>query len=350
MNNNTDYDYIKYLKYKNKYFRLKHKNKIIQIFGGNKTCNKNQLIKPEDLSSALDYVKNKYNCLNIKTKTKNKYFVILYGPPASGKTLARKIACDFIKKNFQETLTLEEILNTFIDTSIDDIVYDVEYEKNVSLKTHLVNLLNKAFEHKSNLDTKSDIDYETSIAKDFTKDFTKDFSKDFSKDNVKEQLKQNIDLYFEYRKNRNIDGISALLAASASYINFNVFFETASPSFDYIRDLINTLFYSNYKIIFIYPYTEDENILIERSKKRGLEEGRIPPAEFITYMKTKCYEQYLYHTDKENTNAIINMNKDIIFVKYNTVLNENLYKSINAYEPLKDEDEKEINLEIIKKK
>ena len=217
MNINIDNDYKKYLKYKNKYYELKQKNKIIQLFGGNDKCNKVQLITPQDLSSALDYVKNRYNCS--KSKTVNKYFVILYGPPASGKTIARKIACDYIKKRYERELNLQDILNSFIDTGVDDIVYDINYHSK-PLKTYLVDLLNKAF---------TDSDVESDVT-------------NINKQKVQEQLKRNIEIYFNYRQKQNIDGISALLAASASYTNHNVFFETASPSFDYIKDLINTLF------------------------------------------------------------------------------------------------------------
>ena len=323
MNINIDNDYKKYLKYKNKYYELKQKNKIIQLFGGNKSCNKNQLITPQDLSSALDYVKNRYNCSNSK-KTSHKYFVILYGPPASGKTIARKIACDYIKKTYKEQLSLQEILNSFIDTGVDDIVYDINHD-GYPLKKHFVDLLDKAF----------------------TKSHSKFDVENINKPIVQEQLKKNIDIYFSYRREQNIDGISALLAASASYTNHNVFFETASPSFDYIKDLINTLFYSNYKILFIYPYTNDPQILIDRSIKRGLEEGRIPPAEFIKKMVTDCHERYLYHTDKKNTDAIINMKKkDIIFIKYNTELSNELYNHINKFNTLTTEDEKALNMEI----
>lgn len=332
MNINIDNDYKKYLKYKNKYNELKQKNKIIQLFGGNETCNKNQLITPQDLSSALDYVKNRYNCSKSK-KTSHKYFVILYGPPASGKTIARKIACDYIKKTYKEQLSLQEILDSFIDTGVDDIVYDIKHvddtnKTGIPLKKHFVDLLDNAF----------------------TKSHSKSDVKNINNPAVQEQLKKNIEIYFNYRREQNIDGISALLAASASYTNHNVFFETASPSFDYIKDLINTLFYSNYKILFIYPYTENSKILIKRSIERGLVEGRIPPADFIEKMVKDCHERYLYHTDTKNTDAIINMKKkDIIFIKYNTNLPTELYNTINKFETLTKDDEKVLNIEIKKK-
>ena len=89
--------------------------------------------------------------------------------------------------------------------------------------------------------------------------------------------------------------------------------------------------------------------MIDRSINRGLVEGRIPPAEFITKMVTQCHEKYLYHTDKKNTDAIINMKKDIIFIKYNTQLSQNLYDHINKFETLTTQNEQKLNMEIIVK-
>ena len=84
----------KYKKYKMKYTELKNKQNIYNFLGG--VCQLDKKFNYEDLSSVLDYAKNRYECTENK-KTDKKYFVILYGPPASGKTIARKLACTYIK-------------------------------------------------------------------------------------------------------------------------------------------------------------------------------------------------------------------------------------------------------------
>jgi hypothetical protein len=64
--------------------------------------------------------------------------VILYGPPASGKTFARKLACKEIKNTFGETLSEDEIFNSFIDTGIDEITADIIIKKNGTVNDKII--------------------------------------------------------------------------------------------------------------------------------------------------------------------------------------------------------------------
>ena len=77
----------------------------------------------KNIDNVLSYLGNIYNQSNFTTQ--KRYIVILYGPPASGKCLARKIACYYIGNNYEKNVNYEEIMNSFIDTCVDKIVRDI---------------------------------------------------------------------------------------------------------------------------------------------------------------------------------------------------------------------------------
>ncbi|AGC02343.1 hypothetical protein H012_gp106 [Acanthamoeba polyphaga moumouvirus] len=83
-------------------------------------------LKLHDFNSLMDYLQQSYS--KVTTQTNKKYLVILYGPPASGKSISRYIACHWIKNLFEEPSNIEDIYKSFIDTGIDDITYETESE------------------------------------------------------------------------------------------------------------------------------------------------------------------------------------------------------------------------------
>jgi len=305
----------KYLKYKNKYETLK-KEKLINLIGG--LCDKNKKFDYDDLSSVLDYAKNKYECSGIN-KTKKKYIVILYGPPASGKTIARKIGCMNIKKYFNEDLSSNEIYESFIDTSDDDIVYDAYYKEeqpNISIKDKLITLLNNFFKTKNIPDDKK-LDY---------------LKTNMDNPELKSVMDINIGIYRKYRTDRNIDDLSALLGVIGTYTNKNIFFEIASPYIDYINNLISTIYWLNYNVIFIYPHTNNINLLVERNYLRGLLEGRVLTKDFIELKSIDCSKKYVSDVINEsNQNSIINKHKNIMILRYDTDLSTGLYEELNKF-------------------
>ena len=308
----------KYLKYKTKYNNLKYKNEIYNFIGG--ACQQDKKFHYDDISSVLDYVKNRYECTDNK-KTTRKYFVILYGPPASGKTISRKLACAYIKKHFDEQLSSEDIHKSFIDTGVDDIVYDAYYNEEspqISVKDKLKNTIDAYFE-------------KIYIKKDERFDYLK---KNIDTDQeLKKIVDNNIGIYRKYRNDRNIDDISALLGIIGTYTNHNVFFEIASPYIDYINKLIGTIYWNNYNIVFIYPYTDNTDLLVDRNFFRGLNEGRILTRELIDSKKEQCFTAFNQKViDKSNPQSMYNLYKNIMILRYDTDLTLNLYSKLNKYD------------------
>jgi hypothetical protein len=303
----------KYQKYKIKYNQLKYKNEIYNLLGG--LCEPNKKFSYDDMSSVLDYVKNRYDCTDNK-KTDKKYIVILYGPPASGKTISRKIACSYIKNHFNESMSKEDIYKSFIDTGVDDIVYDAYYKEEMplSVKNKMKNTLDKFFEQKK-------------IQPDQRLNYLKLFNHD-----VSEIINENNKIYMKYRREKNIDDLSALLGIIATYTNHNVFFEISSAYIEYINNVISTIYWNNYNVVFIYPYTDNIDLLSERSYLRGLNEGRIMSREYIDSKIKECYDGYqskiINESDKK---SIINIYKNIMILRYNTNLPNDLYNKINKF-------------------
>ena len=141
------------------YPKLVYVQKILHYLSTDKSNHNTPLeggsIKYGDCNSILTYLQDK--CKNIKDVTKNKYVVILYGPPGSGKSLARKIACNIIKTHYHEKVSEKEIESDFIDSGIDEITYEIlEPKSNKEVRTLLMD----------NLRQKLGIDTNTPINKD----------------------------------------------------------------------------------------------------------------------------------------------------------------------------------------
>jgi len=320
----------KYQKYKNKYFDLKNRQNIYNLLGG--VCEPDKKFSYDDMSSVLDYAKNRYECTENK-KTDKKYFVILYGPPASGKTISRKVACAYIKKHFSESLPIEDIYKSFIDTQIDDIVYDAYYKEEMplSVKNKLKKTIDTFFEQQN---------IQSDKRLDFLKSKTIDTLESKPNDTL-EFIEKNNEIYKKYRFDKNIDDLSALLGTIATYTNHNVFFETASGRIDYINNLIKTIYYKNYNIVFIYPYTDNIDLLVDRNYSRALNEGRILTQDYIKFKKEECYTAYQSNVIADNEKSMINKHKTIMILRYDTNLEKDLYDNLNSF-IINDDFEKKI--------
>jgi hypothetical protein len=295
------------------YMSVYDPNKIHIMEGGS--------IKYGDCDSIITFLKEK--CSKVIDITKNKYIVILYGPPGSGKSLARKIACHVIKIQYDETASENEIEKDFIDTGIDEITYDIS---DPSTGKEVRTLLTENLKKHLLIDKDKQID--TNLYLDRIK-------KDPKLLNVLGESS------FQIYKNNRKDSLSEMLYYFAISINKNIFMELASPQTDYLDRILALITYYNYIPIFIYPFVSKSSILCDRAVKRGLQEGRFLKCKgsfSIEDAMKKCLDGY------ENMKKIINKYKKYYILQYNADFDTDTFNEINAYN-FKNLDEYELEEE-----
>ena len=205
-----------------------------------------------------------------KNTTKNKYLVILYGPPSSGKTNARNHSCKLIQTYFEEKNNINE---TFVNTGIDDLL-NLYKINNILINNYKLNKTISELEKSSKL------------------------------------------IYYYYRN--KMDHLSELTIWWAIHCNSNIYFEIASGDINYIKDLIKRCNYYNYIPIICYPYTNDSELLYKRNIIRSREIGRIISHEDIKNKMNKCIESFEYIKNK-----LFQKYNNIIVASYSTNNNNN---------------------------
>ncbi len=328
----------KYMKYKNKYNELKNIKELYNLVGGKTGFN------PTDINDIFRYVTENlddsskitdpvpyatYPYLPQSTyPLKSKFFVICYGPPASGKSLSRKIACNIIKQHFSDVIpesfrssNVDEMMKTFVDTSVDDIIYNINTKEKVDItsdrvktvKDILIGNISKVFKNDIRFTKVADFeDFEKILS---TKDKLELLQNSEISEQFKEQVTVNQKLYFNYKD--IADDISLLLGAFAILRKKNVFFEIASPAVEYMNDLISVLYKWKYNIIFIYPYTTNIDLLCQRSINRGCAEGRVVPRGDIEWKTSGSVVRYYDSIiNKGNPNSMINKLENLYVIRY----------------------------------
>lgn len=260
--NNIDFycKKINKLQKTNKYVN-KLGNKIYELTGGFKKYSNDVSKRNTNLEELFEYIKTNVN--NKKEKTKEKYLVILMGPPASGKTLARKFASKYIYKHLENTNgndnDIDKIFNSFIDISVDEFVNDgaVINSTNLEEKTGKELFADYAQKYKSLL--ASSVDKNSEL---------------FTTLNDETQK-----LYFNLRP--NFDAIGNIIFNLASYLEMNIFYETIGNSSD-IEDLAkNFCAYFGYNLLVIYPHVSDKAEHLRRLDERRKEDGRLVKSEYF---------------------------------------------------------------------
>jgi len=228
--------------------------------------------KENIINDLVNFLKEKYE--NTKP-TINKYLVILYGPPASGKSAARKIACNIIHHYFESNIDVKDINSSFIDTSVDDIVEIIEKKdngENISGKDKLIKNIKDTITNWDTLLPEKKIEE--------------------IKAHIKIIAEKGWKTYSSYREKAN--AVSELLYYFSIFLDRNIYFETASGDVKYMRKLISIITYYKYIPIFIYPFVKDVKTLYNRVIKRGIENGRFLQCEkfgLVEKMK-ECSENY----------------------------------------------------------
>ena len=272
----------------------------------------------KSLKSITNYIEQKIN-INAKKQTKNKYLIFIYGPPASGKTIARKIIFKFIQNyiEWNNNLDVAKEIESSIDTRIDDLIYARKYKnENINIKNKLKEILNdKPFKNFcSDLNNISDSYEENENTKEIV-----NLSDDVDKiTNNKEAS----DIYFYGKNDAYI--LSELLKYYASLYKKNIIVEIISPDKNYIKPLAKMLcLHYDYFPIFIYPYVDDKKILWERSIKRGCEEGRFVSLNLINSKYDECKKGY------DEIKEIFKRFKNYLCIKYDNNLDTDTFNNLD---------------------
>lgn len=235
------------------------------MYGGH-DCKNNviyleECLKKNDHLSIINLL-NKVHTDNVHS-TKNKYFVILYGPSASGKTFVRNVAIDKIMEYEKDNKdnnnnNNDNICKTFIDTGLDDLTYKMCYNNddinNVqetvqkTVQDELIRITKEICGENENLST-CKIDNE---------------------EKIKEVINKTSPIYLSNRAS----ALSDLLVAYAVALDKNIFFEISIANKDYIINTIDRLGYYGYISVIIYPFVDNVNDLYTRNINRGYKEGR----------------------------------------------------------------------------
>ena len=208
----------------------------------------------DNLDQILAYVKTKIKNVVEPTHT-TKYAIILYGPPASGKSKAFDLAIENI--NSTNLITPPLTRNHFLELNIDDIVeqtFDWTLNKNTDINH------NKA-------------------------------------------------LYYTTRK--KVDKILEILLQTCLLMNTNFTFETTGRSFDWTLQIIKEINSHNYKVILMYPFTVNKHLLVDRALNRGNASGR-----YVTMDDFNTYKYIETASDSFNNSIIPNLSQFYIVIKY----------------------------------
>lgn len=171
-----------------------------------------------------------------KTANEKPYLLILYGPPASGKTTAKK----FMTKQLN-------LSNNYVYISEDQFIYDTIQYNEMKTKVHL--------------------------------DSIKDYAANELEHSSEVKFLQ--DEYNKIRKKTKL--IIRSLADISMMFKYNIVLETTGAALDwFMTHLINEFHHSNYQIQLAYPYISNLDLLHQRSIERGFKEYRFTPKEYLT--------------------------------------------------------------------
>jgi hypothetical protein len=276
--------------------------------------------------------------------SKNRYIIILYGPPASGKSLAIDIAIEIIKKYDEEARRNEHFAKSFVNTGVDDIVYNINFDEHKTVGQILKEKGDKFDKCLKNSDALvkeskiSDRKWLLPMLKSEKKEITASYPNIGSKQKCINNMENDNKIYFDERPYADI--LSELIFKFNVALGKNIIFETASDDISYVQSILDGLIKLNYIPIIMYPYVSDINIFKTRSIDRAKLEGRLPTCSFIRtraismvssfYKLIKYIEKqfinFIYimydanNNDKNELKSnVINENQNIILYSYNYI-------------------------------
>jgi hypothetical protein len=225
-------------KYILKFFENKEKNadiyktKICQYGGYDYTS----------VDQVLGYVSKKIKNVKLTGEQDHRYCLILFGPPASGKSRSVEHAINLINKDRNSNLVREN----FFELSIDDFVEDT-FEWNISRKNTLKNI--------------TDIQHNQYLYK-----------------NIRSDINQIFELFMHCCL---LLKLNFTLESTGTNFQWNIE-KIKELKKEFGKSNNNNLENYGYNIVLMYPYTENLDILLERAEQRSQKTGRIiTKANFI---------------------------------------------------------------------
>jgi len=311
-----DYKLIKYLykyslSYNEQYFKKIHKYSNIQT--GGKII---EFISKDDdniettKKSLLEFIDKTMDGLE-KNKFKNKYVVILIGPPGAGKTLARHVGIKKIITSEDNKQTTDYYFNTFIDISVDDYVAGVIVKEE---EMTYEELLNEA-------KTGEESTHKTITGKKMLEREVKGIVRDAKE--IKQDGQLYTDDFYEktfavYKKLRDkVDSLSFIMLYLSTYLGANIFFETLGDPWILKEIVIAFCNATQYITVIVYPYIVSYEQVADRIHKRGISEYRYMSKTNVDIAIQKANNTYelIKQYQIENTKL-----KKILMIKYNAIV------------------------------
>jgi hypothetical protein len=218
-----DEDYYKkeYRRYRKKYNQLK------RLLGGNPFSY--DYTTPEGVQEYIKFVQSKV------TSYENPYLLILYGPPATGKTTAKNVA-----------LTELGLASDYVYISEDQFVYDTKQFQELTQRVNIEDLKNLPIEEIIN--------------------------------NPEVQLLQQ-----EYNRIRKSTKflIHVFMGLALMY-KYNVVLEMTGNALDwYVTHVVDEFAHYKYENYVVYPKNDNADELYKRSIERGFKEYRFIPSDYF---------------------------------------------------------------------
>ncbi|XWV26837.1 hypothetical protein QJ857_gp0213 [Tupanvirus soda lake] len=211
----------------------------------------------QDVLRYLDCRINNTDCLRnekgIKLESNEQpYLLVVYGPPASGKSYAK----DLMIKEFG-------LSNNYVYIDVDQMVYDTDqfqHFKNTVDVSDLVNI------------NSDDID-------------------------THPKIQMMIETYRKIRSKTNF--LLRIFLGIALMFNYNIVLETPGGGSDWFN-IAEELLNNKYDIYLVYPFTNNIEMLVQRSIKRGLAEHRFVQKKYLYDMARRSQKNFLRVLDPLN--------------------------------------------------
>lgn len=248
-----------------------------------------------------------------KNKTKNKYAIITYGPPGSGKTFAKRVGTIMLNNKYHENIDP----NDFVDIDKDSI----SYQSTIYYPSKYIDSIPDDKKINNNKINCKDL---LMIIKQMHKDLDKNILFDNENETVQNIFSETQYIYNKCRS--NVQLVYELMYYLSMTLGANFILEVADSEPAPLIYRIKKLLQNKYKIIIVYPKVSSVQTLIRNNIGRGINEWRFTPVTMIN----NIYKKSIYGSDKIY-NFLSSLNDaNAMYVEYDSeFLNSDTYSIIN---------------------